>query len=161
MRHHITCPNLQEKVTIEAINIDESDVGQLKHASLQLRGKLLHATLVLRDLPSNSGHKYEVLFRGSNASGLSTLCNSLSLDNPDTPLHDGRDVVCLGMYSCNCELSNNINTGPRRSLEALVLRLVDLGQNRYERIGMVEISESSYDSYIAYETDIEHSLVIT
>ncbi|KAF2500859.1 HET-domain-containing protein [Lophium mytilinum] len=157
IRHHISCPTFQQKVTIESINADAFDSGELKHASLRLRGKLLYATVVIRGPPFDLSYTHE--FTCGNSSITRTYHGSPSfdftLDSPVTQLHSREALVCLGMYACTC---------PNRELGALLLRLHDAGKNQYVRVGTLTVGDGLggdyYDFYTANETDIEHSIVI-
>ena len=79
------------------------------------------------------------------------------LDNQDIKYDFGEDLVFLGMYSCRCQ---SLSTESRTYLAALALRPRDVVKGIYERVGVLNVSDSGYDFYIANETDIDHSIVI-
>jgi hypothetical protein len=162
MRHHTSCPNLQNKVTIESTDFDEFSSSQLKHASLTLRGKLLYATFVIRGPPFNLQHTGEMICGSSSITGEihSDLSFALILDNPATRLPYRENLVCIAMFACRCTNPSNRYSNPTRYLEALALRPHDARKDQYERVGVVTIPDSSYDFYISNETDTELGLVI-
>jgi Heterokaryon incompatibility protein (HET) len=161
MRHHLHCPSLQNKVTIAAIDSGAFSSGQLKHASLKLRGKLLYATFAMRGPPFRLDHVNEIIC------GTSSITQDLHrehsfkliLDNPNAQLHYRGDLICLGMFACR-RTEDSDDDHPTRYLEALALRPRDAGKGQYERVGIVEIRDSSYDFYTANETDAEFCLEI-
>jgi heterokaryon incompatibility protein (HET) len=175
MRHHTSCSNFQYKASIEAVDIDTLGSGQLKHASLKLRGKLVHATFVIRDMLCNGHRNLDFICGSSKITGMlkSEVDIEFSLDNLAAE-YNYQDLVCLGMFSCCCPGSKE--KGIIRYLEALVLRpYIDVkGQQNldsrtgnsgesiqeYERVGMVKIPDSAYDFYISNESDAEHTFVI-
>ncbi|KAE9377510.1 hypothetical protein N431DRAFT_451699 [Stipitochalara longipes BDJ] len=108
IRHHISCPNLQEKVTIESTDIEALDSGQLKHGSLTLRGKLLHATFVIRGPPFKYERLTQFICGNSSITGEHRNQSSfqLILENPSTELHYREDLVCVGMFAYAFQLAS-------------------------------------------------------
>lgn len=153
IRHHTDCSEFQERVRVEAIHVDEWNSGELKHASLTLRGKLLYATCITGGCLED---KIEFICGSSSITGSLFYENEFDiiLDNPDSQLNFRGDLVCLGMLSCGYTTKQE----PHRYLEAPAL--IPRGEDQYERVGIVPIPDSCYDFYTANETKVEHSLVI-
>lgn len=167
MRHHIDCSNLQIRATIGAIEVDAFTSGQLKHASLTLRGKPTAMTFIRRRVQSRLEYDTEVVCGSTSINTRSHDASSsqLILDNPDTEPDFRMDLVCLGMFACSCTtlsmfVPDSEDEKPTRYLEALALRPCEAGNNQYERVGMVNVLDSDYDFYTANETGAEHCLEI-
>jgi hypothetical protein len=160
MRHHVDCSKLHIRVAIEALNIDAVASGQLKHASLTVRGKLLYGTYVHRGPPFSRKYAQELV--SGNSSIIATANGSgdfnITFDNPDTPPHFKEELVFMGIYSCECRSHPELDAD--RGLEALALRPCEVGNSQYERVGFLTISDSGYDFYLENETNNEPSVII-
>jgi hypothetical protein len=124
-RHHLQHDNLRDMVTIEAIDCDKFKSGQLKHASLTLRGKLVFATIIIH--PPNTSENPQpnewnitmaipVLGGGLYRQDLL----SFVLDNRDAEIYYREELVCLAMWECCCDHYKEI-ADSTRYLEALSL----------------------------------------
>jgi hypothetical protein len=161
LRHHLDCPKLQHRVIVEGIDSDEFNSGQLKHAQLTLRGRLVRATLAIRGPPFVIGSGVE--FICDSASITAELRSEVSfeffLDDIAAEPHYREEMVCLAMWACDCkEMSGDDET--IRILQALVLRPHRSEEGHYERVGIVYMRNSSYDFYLENESKDEHSLVL-
>jgi hypothetical protein len=142
MRLHHRCPNLQYRVTIEGISAQTVESGQLKHASLTLRGKLLLASFV-QEKQAEIYSSTEFICGSSAIAG--RLFSDVSFryipDEPETHFGRHEGLVCLSMFSCRCASktarSRDEKPAPPtelRFLEALALRPHGAEKDTYERV---------------------------
>jgi hypothetical protein len=160
--HIAECPEVQNHVTIQAIDMKALESGQLEQASLSLRGKISNVTSIVRGLSSTERYATELDYENGMITAGCYRERSLELifDNLDSgnesQLRD--DLVSLKMVSCSCEYSEN--TTHKRSLVALILKPNDVVKGQYERVGRFRVQGTFYDFYIQHETNIEQSLVL-
>ena len=165
-RHHHRHDNLRDMVTIKAIDYEEFKSGQLKHASLTLRGKLVFSTIVLHG-PSDVPSTVEFICGEASIKGQQYGDDSLKfiLDNRDAGIPYREELVCLAMWECYCKRDSNLDPldldkKPTRYLEALALKPQKAEGGVYERVGILLVPEHAYNFYISKETKDEHSLVL-
>lgn len=152
MYHHSKCPQLCIRAAIEHIDVEEEEFGELKHASLTLRGKLFRATSSWKD--SSMG----VLKLVQPTEGVTeTLTNpddfSLHVDDLSFIYGQQRELIFMALYDCDC-----VGRGEQseRVIGALVLKESTGDPGKYERFGVFQFKNHGYDSYTIHET--EHSL---
>lgn len=155
MRHHTKCSEFQKRVTVEAVYVEELESGQLVDASLTLRGKILHAICV-EEGEDCDGFGF-VFVKGSDFKGRIRFPDALmiTLDDPNTSFDSRAEITFLALLSCKCSEDGK---QPERYLQALALERSQ--HNQYKRIGILDVVESCYDSYVTNETEEEYSLVI-
>lgn len=165
-RHHENCTNLRHRVTVEAIESDETQSGQLKNASLQLRSKLVSATISMHESADLIfGRKFDFTC-GSGDKVVGSSRNNTRLefivDNRDEEPYYQQDLVFLTMWECCCTrlCRGEKEAKPKRYLEALALKPTSTKKNEYQRVGILQVLESGYDYYTAHETEDKHSLVL-
>ncbi|KAF2669949.1 HET-domain-containing protein [Microthyrium microscopicum] len=131
MRHHERCANLRRNATVEAIDVVANGSGQLERAVLRIRGKLIN---------------------GSKWDNVKLDCPSLDPESTD-------GIFCLVMISCSCNVLplREDETEPSWFCEGLALRVID--GDRYERIGVVEVSPRP--GIISPENEAEGQQIIT
>jgi hypothetical protein len=162
IRHHISCSDFRYRATVEEMDIDARDSGELNRATLTIRGKLFHGSFTYKMIEprDNTLLRITAAVTDSTQESSNNEMLDLTLDNENSEL-DGEELVCIAAYACKC--AKFVFMGKEstyRSLEALVLKAQNANPKQYERVGLLRAYESFYDFYIANETDIEHNIML-
>ncbi|KAL7792024.1 hypothetical protein V8C37DRAFT_410194 [Trichoderma ceciliae] len=154
------CLELQAKVSIEEIAVDAHGSGQLKHASLTLRGRPLNVTYANGEGFSGSPDRLTCglsVLSGEHKRDLPSFI--VVLDNPDPLAQPRGELVFLCIYSCsNC--TSSMNRGARNYLVGLALQPHDAAKHQYKRIGLIEMIDPGYNFYMQHRANQEHSITM-
>ncbi|RFU78464.1 het-domain-containing [Trichoderma arundinaceum] len=164
VRHHVgpRCSELQPKVSVEEIVVDAHDSGQLKHASLTLRGEPLHAIFIQGKKGEDSPTSSSKLICGRSAITAKHDYNrtpfELIFDNPDQVIQPQEELVFLSIYTCcNCTA---LSSRPTRYMMALALQAQNAEKTQYKRVGLLEMQDSGLDFYMEHKTGKECSVTL-
>ncbi|KAH7401368.1 heterokaryon incompatibility protein-domain-containing protein [Pyrenochaeta sp. MPI-SDFR-AT-0127] len=151
---HLGCGKSREMVTIEHLSMEALPSGQIKHASLVLRGKLVNADLI------RNNERYECSLICQPSGDMRKFHAELMEYDQSSPSR--ARVVCMAIYEDTCE------EGLRKHFFDLECQLGILILQQcapeptptYERIGVMFLPEEHCDFYISHESSEEHSIAI-
>jgi hypothetical protein len=156
---HMPCEASRERATVELLNVSTAPSGQLQHASLTLRGRIVHAMLTtepsLLQLPLESGK-----FTIKNTEMSSQIMEDLYLDYPHKEQDYHAQVACIAVYEDTCTLGVNGSAYRATNMGILVLRECCSEPMKYERIGVLLLKKEYCDLYTSFESPEEHSITI-
>ena len=164
-KDHGSCFNKRAVATVVKTDVDAEPSGQLRSASLTLRGKFLHATVRVINPPTGEelthGWKATLECSSTKTCTLTTGMHAgLVLDTPPTLPFEGQITFVL-LMTCDCR--NRVfhrSKWPHRSMAALALRRLDTTPTTYCRLGVLTLRGKECGFYTANESQIAEDLVI-
>lgn len=162
---HLGCGWGRSTALVENIDFDAHASGQLKHASLRLRGKLLYGTLIALKGARSSKDGW------INISQITTHLNCGSqtsqvklnfLNFLDEKLNDVRgDVLCISIFQDTCGKKRE-TSGKTHDWElgVLILQPDSSDSTVYRHVGIFLLNKQEREFYMANETPDEHSITI-
>ncbi|KAF1840077.1 HET-domain-containing protein [Cucurbitaria berberidis CBS 394.84] len=158
---HLSCGYGQAKAIVEKIEVDAYVSGQLKDASLTLRGKVVEAKLDLQTEVKNSVRSVTTahLHCGDDAMKVCAPFFDLTADDSDSmTFHE--QVLCIGVYEDRCGRNAEEDFHPTWELGVLILRQCHLDPPKYQRIGIFLLSGEDLAFYTSHESQEERSITI-
>ena len=157
---HGLCKYARSKATVEGLEVDATRSGQVKSASITIRGKLVCALLEQR---YHEGYPYPAsvvcLSSGESRGNLDIVC----MDSKRDEVFSG-NVVCVALYedTCNEGLVPDSLFLPdsRYILGVLILMQCNSGPDCYRRVGVMFLTEEHYYFYISIESSEETQIRI-
>ncbi|ORY12961.1 hypothetical protein BCR34DRAFT_562907 [Clohesyomyces aquaticus] len=156
-RDHRHCAEHRTMATMKSIDVGTSASGQLKHASIILRGKLLFSSF-----SSENNEDFSMTVQGTTVAMEDTdgyLNFSIYLDDPELHRPYEQDLVCLSMWSCECN-SGHPDLPKECRMQALLLSPRNSGHHHYQRVGILGLEYDGYDLFMEYATNDEQDVVI-
>ncbi|KAF2114136.1 heterokaryon incompatibility protein-domain-containing protein [Lophiotrema nucula] len=152
---HLSCLNRRARAVVEDIDVDGYPSGQLKHATIRLRGRLLRVRNTrTRQLTHNSdsdstGQPWSFSFYKDDCDPFDHVGEDCSIEGP---------LVCMALVECCCvqERGNDAVY----LLEGLVLEPSQSNPGHYERVGIVKLLDKEVELYNKFEETTQQTLSI-
>jgi hypothetical protein len=157
---HLPCEGGRERATVEHLDVGTAPSGQLQHASLVLRGRLVRADLIVDDVPPQSRGFFR-FFNNRNTEMSPQIMENLYLDFPHKQQYYHAQIVCIAVYEDTCTLGLGYSNGSNEGrLGVLVLKECCPQPIKYERIGVIFLEHEYCELYNSLESPQEHSITI-